>query len=204
MSDISKKNIETLKEKFYFPNLQIHKTFVDEEDDTTKFLFKLADGNLIEAVLMLFEFGNSICISSQIGCNMGCKFCASGLMKKIRNLEPYEYLLQYLKINDYLVKNKKMKVTNISFMGIGEPFDNYVNLSKAIKMLNDKNGINLGHRNMIVSTCGLIDKIVQFAYDFNQVKLAISLHASNDRTRSEIMPINKTYNLTKLFDAIEQ
>jgi 23S rRNA (adenine2503-C2)-methyltransferase len=138
---------------------------------------------------MYFEFGKSICISSQVGCAMGCKFCASGLFKKKRNLTPDEYILQYLKISEYLSKTNDT-ISNISFMGIGEPFDNYDNLLKAIKIFNERNGICLGMRNLIVSTCGIVPKIIQFAKDCEQVKLAISLHASNDKVRNKIMPIN--------------
>lgn len=204
MSNISKKLQSELDRQFEFRGLKIVKTQIDPTDKTTKFLFELDDNNHIEAVLMYFNWGNSICISSEIGCAMNCKFCASGRLKLKRRLNPDEMVLQYLQINDWLMKESNQKISNIVIMGIGEPFDNYDNLMKALQILNDHHGIMLGSRHITVSTCGLVDKIVQFGKDQPQVNLAISLHAPIDSIRNELMPINKVYNLDKLMKAIDE
>lgn len=204
MSNLSKSTIEILKQNFYFNKLEVLSTIHDDKTDTTKFLFQLEDKQTIETVVMHFDYGYSVCISSQIGCNMGCKFCASGLLKKVRNLTADEIVLQLLTINNILFKNSDEKISNMVVMGIGEPFDNFDNLIIALKIITDHNAIALGSRHVTVSTCGLTDKIVEFAKLMPQINLAISLHAPNDEIRNRLMPINQAYNLKQLFYSINE
>jgi 23S rRNA (adenine2503-C2)-methyltransferase len=204
MNNINKSSIKILQSNFNFFRFKIKQTLIDETDETTKFLFELADGEKIETVLMKFNYGYSICISTQVGCNMGCKFCASGLLKMKRNLETYEIVEQFMCVNDYLVKNKSSKISNIVVMGIGEPLNNYDNLSMALRIFIDHHGIGIGSRHITVSTCGVVNRIMTFANDFPQINLAISLHASNDKVRNSIMPINQKYNLKCLFDVLRK
>ena len=166
--------------------------------DVKKFLFRLLDGEKIEAVLMEHNYGLSVCVSSQVGCNMGCKFCESGRLKKVRNLDAYEIVEQILLIQNYI----KKKVNSVVIMGIGEPFDNYDNIIKFIKIINDAKGLAIGARHITVSTCGLIPKIYEFSNLDLQVNLAISLHGATDEVRNKIMPVNKVYNIDKLIIAI--
>jgi 23S rRNA (adenine2503-C2)-methyltransferase len=164
----------------------------------------LSDKEKIETVLMKFNYGYSLCISSQVGCNMGCKFCASGLLKKIRNLTVNEIILQYVIVTKYLWNQEQQRINNVVIMGIGEPFDNYDCVADAIKILNQPQGIGLGARHITVSTCGIANKIMQFAQDFPQVNLAISLHAPNDSLRSKLMPVNKAYPLEELITILKR
>ena len=200
MTNVSKKNIEFLKQHFYFNHLTIDKCLISD-DETTKFLFKLKDGNKIESIIMKFDYDYSLCVTTQVGCNMGCKFCASGQLKKIRNLTADEIVLQVVTANDYLLKQKNKKIRNIVVMGIGEPLDNYENLKSFLNIVRNDYGIGIGSRKITVSTCGLINKFPDFVKDFSQVGLAISLHAPNDEIRNSIMPINNAYNISKLIDA---
>lgn len=204
MHNISKSTITMLKNKLSLDVFQIEKIQTDKKDGTTKFLFKLEDGHYIESVLMFFDWGNSICVSTEVGCPMGCKFCASGQLKLVRKLKPYEIVLQYHMINEYLWNKKKDKVTNIDFMGVGEPFDNYDNLMTALKIINNPYGICIGARHITVSTCGIVPKILQYAKDQPQMNLAISLHAPIDEIRDKIMPVNKTYQLKDLLSQIDK
>lgn len=204
ISNIAKETIKIIDNNFAINSLVETKKLIDAVDFTTKFLFELSDQHYIETVLMKFKYGYSICVSTQVGCNMGCKFCASGLKKKIRNLSTDEIVLQYLQVNKYLMQTTKNRINNIVVMGIGEPFDNYENLSNALNIFKDHFGIAVGSRHITVSTCGLINRLNDFAKDFNQMNLAISLHAPNDNIRNEIMPINKKYNIKQLMDAIKQ
>jgi 23S rRNA (adenine2503-C2)-methyltransferase len=204
MSDLGKNTIAILEKKFSFQSLKIIETFIDKNDETTKFLLELTDGQIIETVIMKFSYGYSICISTQVGCNMGCKFCASGLLKKVRNLETMEMVGQIVLANKYLLEKKHAKISNVVVMGIGEPFDNYDNLKQTLTILNNPFGLKLGSRKLTVSTCGLIDKILVFAKDFPQTNLAVSLHAPNDTLRKKIMPIAQTYDLNKLINTLEQ
>ena len=197
MTNLSKDLISKLEENFYFDQLTIIKKQTDT--DVSKFLFKLSDNNLIEAVLMNHDYGNSLCVSSQVGCNMGCKFCESGRLKKVRNLETSEMVLQILMIEKEIGK----RISHVVVMGIGEPFDNFDNLVKFIEIINYQKGINLGSRHITVSTCGIIPKIYEFAKLPYQVNLAISLHAPTNEIRNKIMPINKVYNLDELMIAIK-
>ena len=198
MTNLSNDLITKLEENFSFNKLEIIKKEIDV--DVQKFLFKLSDGNLIEAVLMNHDYGNSLCISSQVGCNMSCKFCESGRLKKIRNLTTGEMVGQIITIE----KEIKNRVSHVVVMGIGEPFDNYDNLVKFISIVNSPKGINLGSRHITVSTCGVVPKIYDFAKLPFQVNLAVSLHAPNNIIRDKIMPINKIYNIDKLLKAVKE
>ena len=197
MTNLSKELISKLNENFYFDNLEIIKK--QEDKDVSKFLFKLRDNNLIEAVLMNHDYGNSLCVSSQVGCNMGCKFCESGRLKKVRNLETSEMVLQILMIEKEIGK----RISHVVVMGIGEPFDNFDNLVSFISIINLQKGINLGSRHITVSTCGIVPKIYEFMKLPYQVNLAISLHAPTNEIRNKIMPINKVYDLETLMKAIK-
>lgn len=170
-------------------------------DKTVKFLFELEDGNLIETVLMPHDYGYSVCVTTQVGCNMGCKFCASGTLKKIRNLETSEIVMQVTKINEFLQKDDK-RVSHVVIMGIGEPFDNFDNVMEFIKIINDAKGLEIGSRHITISTCGLIPKIYEFSDFPLQVNLAISLHFPNDELREKYMPVNKKYKLSELMEAL--
>ena len=195
--NIKKENIEYLKNNFYFSFIKILK--VEEDTDVKKFLFSLCDGEKIEAVLMMHNYGKSVCVSSQVGCNMGCKFCESGRLKKVRNLQTFEMVQQLILISNYI----NDKIDSCVIMGIGEPFDNYDNVIDFIKIINDPKCLNIGARHITVSTCGIVPKIIEFASLPLQVNLAISLHAPNDEIRNKIMPISRAYSLTELMDALD-
>ena len=172
---------------------------VERDTDVNKYLFKLNDEH-VEAVLMNHDYGNSFCISSQVGCNMGCAFCESGRLKKVRDLEAYEMVLQILQVEEDI----KNRITHVVVMGIGEPFDNYDNVIKFIKIINSPKGLQIGSRKITVSTCGIIPKIKEFMNFPLQVNLAISLHAPNDELRNKIMPINKVYPLKDLMKSFKK
>ena len=197
MSNLSKELIQKLKDNYYFDQIEIIKK--EEDTDVCKFLLKLSDGNHIEAVLMNHDYGNSLCVSSQIGCNMSCRFCESGRLKRVRNLEAGEMVLEILTIE----KAIKTRISHVVVMGIGEPFDNYDNLIKFIEIVNYNKGINLGSRHITVSTCGVVPKIIDFGNLPFQVNLAISLHAPNNEIRDKIMPINKIYKIEKLIKVVK-
>ena len=198
MNNIPKSTKEMITENYDFSFIKLIKK--QEDQDVKKYLFELQDGSHIETVLMNHNYGTSLCVSSQVGCNMGCAFCESGRLKKIRNLETYEIIEQFLLIE----KEANVKITHIVVMGIGEPFDNYDNVANFIRILTSPKGINLGSRHITVSTCGLIHGIKRFTEDFPQVNLAISLHAPNDKIRNKIMPISKAYNLNELIKTIKE
>ena len=172
----------------------------EEDNLTKKYLFELEDNNHVEAVLMEHDYGLSICVSSQVGCNMGCTFCESGRLKKVRNLETYEMVEQIILIE----KDIGQRISSVVVMGIGEPFDNYDNLLEFIKIINDDKGIAIGARHITVSTCGIIPKIKEFMNLPLQINLAISLHASNNELRNRLMPINKVYSLSQLLSTIDE
>ena len=197
VTNIKKELIEKLKNNYSIERLKI--VDVQEDVDVCKYLFELEDKEHIEAVLMKHDYGNSICISSQVGCNMGCKFCESGRRKKVRNLEVYEMVLQILMIEKLLGE----RISHVVVMGIGEPFDNYDNLIKFFEIINNPKGLAIGARHITVSTCGLVPKILEFSNFPLQINLAISLHASNNELRDKIMPINKAYPLEELIPAIK-
>ena len=166
---------------------------------TNKYLFELSDGNLIEAVLMRHDYGLSVCVSSQVGCNMGCSFCESGRLKKVRDLKSGEIVRQILMIEADI----KERISSVVVMGIGEPFDNYDNIMRFIKIINDSKGIQIGARHITLSTCGLVPKIYELSRLPIQINLAISLHAPNNELRNMLMPVNKVYNIDKLITAIK-
>ena len=201
MSDISKDLKEQLNKDFIISSFKVVRK-QESKDGTVKFLFELNDGALIESVLMVFDYGNSACLSSEVGCNMGCSFCASGLLKKQRNLTAGEIVLQALTIQKYLDKDNR-RLDNIVVMGTGEPFDNYDNLMKGLSIINSPYGLEIGARHISISTCGLVPMIKKFADEKTQYNLAVSLHAANDELRNKLMPINKAYNLASLFEAID-
>ena len=197
MTNLSKDLISKLESNYVFDKIEIIKKQMDK--DVSKFLFKLSDGNHIEAVLMNHDYGNSLCVSSQVGCNMGCKFCESGRLKKVRNLTTSEMVLQIMMIEKEIGK----RISHVVVMGIGEPFDNFDNLVNFISIINHPKGISLGSRHITVSTCGVVPKIYEFSKLPYQVNLAISLHAPTNEIRNKIMPINKVYNLDELIKSIK-
>ena len=198
MSNIKKETLDILKKDFIINDISI--VTYKEGKDVIKFLFRLNDDQKVEAVLMKHDYGNSLCVSTQVGCNMGCKFCESGRLKKVRNLSTYEMVLQILKIEELL----KIRISHVVLMGIGEPFDNYDNIIKFIKIINSGKGIDIGARHITVSTCGIVPKIKEFIKDGNQVNLAISLHAPNNEIRNKIMNINKVYDINLLIDTLKE
>ena len=197
-SNLSKELLSKVSEDFTCSKLKIVE--IQKDEDVRKYLFELEDGEHIEAVLMLHDFGNSVCVSSQVGCNMGCKFCESGRRKKVRNLEVYEMVLQILMIEEEYGN----RISHVVVMGIGEPFDNYDNVMKFFTILNDPFGLAIGARHLTVSTCGVVPKIKEFAKFPLQVNLAISLHAPNNEIRDKIMPINHAYPLEVLMPALRE
>ena len=197
MSNIGSDLMVYLNEKYQMDCLTLVKQ-TESSDQTVKLLYKLNDGNLIETVLMKHHYGLSLCITSQVGCNMGCLFCASGRLKKMRDLETAEMLAQVIKTEKIL----DVKINSVVVMGIGEPFDNYDNLVAFLETINHPKGMAIGARHLTVSTCGIIPKIYEFAKLNTQVNLAISLHSANNEKRAELMPINKRYPLNDLMNAI--
>ena len=198
MTNLSKKLIEFLKLNISFDKLKVIK--VEESDLANKYLLELKDGNRIESVLMKHDYGLSLCVSSQIGCNMGCSFCESGRLKKVRNLESFEIIEQILLISEDINE----RISSIVIMGIGEPFDNYDNIINFIKIVNNPFGLAIGARHITVSTCGIIPKIQEFMNLDLQVNLAISLHAPTNALRSKIMPINNAYPLDDLVNTLKE
>jgi len=198
MTNLSKNLIDKLSSDFTISRLEIVNEEIDV--DVHKYLFKLSDSEHIESVLMMHDYGLSLCISSQVGCNMGCTFCESGRRKKVRNLELYEMILQIIEIEEKIGK----RISHIVVMGIGEPFDNYDNIVRFIRNANDYRCLNIGARHITISTCGIIPKIKEFSKLPFQVNLAISLHGSNDALRSRLMPINRAYPLKELMKVIDE
>ncbi|MDF2720974.1 MAG: rRNA ((2503)-C(2))-methyltransferase RlmN [Paenibacillus sp.] len=203
MVDVNKECVQMLEEHF---STQTVNEYLKQEsaDGTIKFLFKLNDGNLIETVLMRHKFGLSVCVTTQVGCNIGCSFCASGLLPKSRDLSSGEIVEQVMNVQRHLNHaGKHERVSHLVVMGIGEPFDNFTNLVAFLQIVKEPKGLAIGARHITVSTSGLVDKIVEFA-DMNvQVNLAISLHAPNNELRTRIMKINRAYPIEKLMQAID-
>ena len=197
VTNIKKELLDNISMDYSIDRLKI--VSIEEDVDVSKYLFELYDGEHIEAVLMRHDYGNSVCISSQVGCNMGCKFCESGRRKKVRNLETYEMVLQILMIEKLLGE----RVSHVVVMGIGEPFDNYDNLCRFLKIINHPKGMAIGARHITVSTCGVVPKVLEFSEFPLQINLAVSLHAPNNEIRDKIMPINKAYPLEKLIPALK-
>lgn len=202
MTNVSKTNIELLKQHFFIDQININ-TVQKDKDGTIKFLLELADKNLIEVVLMSFDYGYSVCLTSQVGCNMGCKFCASGLIKKSRDITVGEFIKQFVIAKRFLYKEKQQNLSHIVVMGIGEPFDNFDNLIQFLEVVKQQKGLCISPRKITVSTCGLVNKIKKWTELKNQVNLAVSLHASNDEVRNKIMPINRAYNIKTLLEAVD-
>ena len=193
MSDLSKELRNSLKDEFNFDILKIKEKQVSR-DGTIKYLFELLDGSLIESVLMIHDYGKSLCVTSQVGCNMKCKFCASGLLNKQRDLSPGEIVSQIIKIQ----QDTNQRISHVVVMGTGEPFDNYDNVMDFVRIINHPNGLAIGARHITISTCGLIKGIERYSDEGIQTNLAISLHAPNDEIRNELMPINNIYPMDKL------
>ena len=197
MTNISKGLIEKLKENCFLVNLEQEAVQISQIDGTRKYLFRLSDGNVIESVLMRYKHGNSVCISSQVGCRMGCRFCASTLDGLVRGLTASEMLDQIYHIS----KDTGERVSNVVVMGTGEPMDNFDNLLKFIELLTDANGINISQRNLTVSTCGIVPRMKELADKKLQITLALSLHASTQEKRKELMPIANKYEIHEVIDA---
>ena len=200
MSTLSKDLRQKLKENYSLTALQVAGERISAIDGTRKYLFRLEDGNVIESVWMQYHHGNSVCISSQVGCRMGCRFCASTLDGMERNLRPSEMLDQIYRIQ----ASTGERVSNVVVMGSGEPFDNYDSLVKFIRLLSDENGLNISQRNITVSTCGIVPGIRKFAEEGFSVTLALSLHAPNDQVRKTLMPIANKYSLSEILPACKE
>lgn len=198
MSNLKKEVRDKLKEDFAISMITIKRK--QEDKLTKKYLFELSDKNYVEAVLMEHDYGLSVCVSSEVGCNMGCAFCESGRLKKVRNLESYEMVEQILLIEKDIGK----RISSVVVMGIGEPLDNYDNVMDFIKIINDAKGISIGARHITVSTCGLIPKIKSLSEEPLQINLAISLHAPNNTIRNMLMPVNKVYSIEDLITTIRE
>jgi len=198
MTNISKDLRTKLKEKFSQDKIKL--IIKQQGENVNKYLFELEDGNKIESVLMFHDYGTSICVSSQVGCNMTCAFCESGRLKKVRNLLAYEIVQQILLVEEDI----KKRITHVVVMGIGEPFDNYDNVMRFVKIINCGKGIDIGSRHITISTCGVVPGIKKFMEEEGQVNLAISFHAPNDELRSKIMPINKAYHIDELMKVIKE
>lgn len=197
MTNLSKALREKLKELCYIGKLKIINKYVSAIDGTAKYLFELEDGNVIESVLMEYKHGFSVCVSSQVGCKMGCKFCASTGIGFMRNLSPGEILDQVLSIQEDAGK----RIGHIVMMGIGEPLDNYDNVIKFLRLVNHPDGLNIGFRNISLSTSGIIPGIIKLSKEGIPLTLSISLHAPNDEIRNKLMPVNKKYSIDKLLEA---
>ncbi|HEL0145294.1 TPA: 23S rRNA (adenine(2503)-C(2))-methyltransferase RlmN [Streptococcus equi subsp. zooepidemicus] len=203
MTNISKEFLAILKDSFCINPLK-QRVAQESADGTVKYLFELPDGMLIETVLMRQHYGQSVCVTTQVGCNIGCTFCASGLIKKQRDLNSGEITAQIMMVQNYFDKRAQdERVSHVVVMGIGEPFDNYQNVMTFLRTINDDHGLAIGARHITVSTSGLAHKIREFANEGVQVNLAVSLHAPNNELRSSIMRINRSFPLDKLFAAIE-
>ncbi len=202
ITNLSKSFLAKLESEFVFCPLEIYKKY-ESKDGTIKFLYKLSDNNIIEGVLMSYKYGNTLCVSTQVGCRMGCKFCASSLGGLVRNLTAGEILAQVLCVNRYLLGGlgDKRKITNVVLMGSGEPLDNYSNVVKFLRLVSCGDGINISLRNISLSTCGLVDKIRQLTDENLPITLTISLHAPNDELRQKTMPIASRYSISEIMDA---
>ncbi len=197
MTNISKKTREKLRESSFISHLAIREKYVSAIDGTVKYLFELPDGNCIESVVMRYHHGLTICVSSQVGCRMGCGFCASTIGGLYRSLTPGEILDQII----FAEKDLSERIGNIVMMGIGEPFDNYDNVIKFLHNVNHPQGLNIGYRHISISTCGLVDKIYRLSKEDIPVTLCVSLHAPNDEIRKKIMPVANKWSMEQLLEA---
>lgn len=200
MSDLSLGLRELLNDNFVIFGCAIEKKLVSEYDSTVKYLFKLHDGEFIESVLMKYKYGYTVCVSSQVGCRMGCTFCASTLSGVVRNLNPSEILSQIYTIS----RDNDIRVSHVVMMGMGEPFDNYENVLKFLQLVSDENGMNLSMRHISLSTCGIVPKIYSLMEENLQLTLSVSLHAPTDELRSSMMPVNKKYPVNELIRACRE
>ncbi len=199
ITTLSKALREKLSQNYFIDNLETTQKQVSKKDGTIKFLFKLSDGNYIESVFMKYHHGNTLCVSSQVGCLMGCRFCASTIGGKVRNLTAGEIINQIISAQ----KETGQRISNIVMMGIGEPLDNFDNVIKFLKIVNDENTLNIGYRHISLSTCGIVPKIYELAELNIPITLSVSLHSPFDDMRSEIMPVNKKYPLDTLVRAMK-
>ncbi len=199
MSNLSKTLREKLSEQYEIKKVEMFTRQISKVDPTEKFLFELSDGNMIESVLMRYNYGNSVCISSQVGCRMGCRFCASTLDGLERNLTPSEMLGQIYRIQRLTGE----RVSNVVVMGTGEPLDNYDNFLKFVHMLSDEHGLHISQRNITASTCGIVPNIERLAEEGLQITLALSLHGSNQEKRKKLMPIANKYELQEVLTACD-
>ncbi len=197
MTNLDKNLRQKLSENFYIAMPKIEKKLVSKIDGTVKYLFEFSDGQCVESVVMRYKYGNTICVSTQVGCRMGCKFCASTKGGKVRDLTAGEILSQVYKAQ----KDIGERISHVVLMGIGEPLDNFDNVVKFLYMISDSNGLNIGQRNLSLSTCGLVPQIDKLAELDLQITLSISLHAPNDQIRSQTMPVNNKYNVDELISA---
>ena len=199
MTNLSVALRERCRERYDLTTLQVVRMQESKLDGTRKYLFELKDGNLVESVFMRYKHGNSVCISSQVGCKMGCRFCASTLDGWERNLTPAEMLDQIYAIT----QDTKERVSNVVVMGTGEPLDNYENLLRFIELLTNEHGLHISQRNVTVSTCGLVPEIYKLAQEKLQITLALSLHATTDEKRRKLMPIANQYSIAELMEACQ-
>ncbi|MCT4616710.1 MAG: 23S rRNA (adenine(2503)-C(2))-methyltransferase RlmN [Candidatus Gracilibacteria bacterium] len=205
INTVSKDTREILNKHFFFQELELVDRQNSSNNQTTKLLWKTRDGHFVESVIMRHLSGrNTLCVSSQVGCAMKCSFCATGKLGLTRNLDFYEIVEQILYVSDILSQNGEGGLRNIVYMGMGEPFNNYAEVKKSIEIALDQKKINLANRRVTISTCGIVPMIKEFAKDFPQTSLAISLHAPNDKIRNELMPVNKAYPLEKLIGALDE
>lgn len=203
MKNVNKLAIKLLEDHFMLHSME-EQIRQESADGTIKFLFRLHDGQLIETVLMNHHYGFSVCVTTQVGCNIGCSFCASGILSKNRDLTTGEIVEQIVQIQKFLdIRGKEERVSHIVIMGIGEPFDNFDNVVNFLNIVNDQAGLSIGARHITVSTSGLAHKIYQFADLQSQVNLAISLHAPNDEIRTSMMKINRAFPIAKLMEAVD-
>ena len=204
MKNMPKSLLDDLAKDGYYPQgIEIIKELRSSLDGTVKYLYRLHDGNIIEGVLMKYKYGNTLCVSTQVGCRMNCAFCASGLDGLIRNLSAGEILGQVVAVNRKNAVENDRGVTNIVLMGSGEPLDNYDNVCKFLTLVSDERGLNISKRNVSLSTCGLCDRIIKLADDGYSPTMTISLHAPNDEMRREIMPIAKKYSISDIIKAVK-
>ena len=200
MTNIGRTTKQKLFDVAYYSLPKIRRKLVSAIDGTVKYLFELSDGNSVESVVMKYKHGNTICVSSQVGCRMGCAFCASTIGGKIRDLAPSEILGQVMVAQN----DTGERISNIVMMGIGEPLDNYDNVLKFLRLVGNEDGMNIGYRHISLSTCGLVDKIDRLAKEDMQITLSISLHSADNETRSEIMPVNRKWSVEELLDACKR
>ena len=197
MTNLSKDLRARLNEEYDYTSLKIERVKESAIDGTAKFLFELSDGNFVESVFMRYKHGNSVCISSQVGCRMGCRFCASTLDGLVRSLKPSEMLDQIYAISHHMGE----RISNVVVMGMGEPLDNFDNLLKFIELITNRDGLNISARNITVSTCGLVEKIRELADKKLAITLALSLHAASDEQRRKLMPVANRYSIEELMQA---